>query len=351
MKRKTLKRGVLALLLATMITTTGCGASSKDSAEYASDSYDYATDDFYSNGINYSMSPSEDAMEESASEESGMDEGDAGTSNVEKSEIQNSNRKLIKTVDMQVETTEFDVLISKLTEKVDAAGGYIEQSDVYGNTGSSSDVRRANYTIRVPKNKLDNFLEAVAENSNITRKSESVEDVTLQYVDVQSKKEALEVERQRLLELIQEAQDIDTVLVIESKLTDIRYELESLESRLRTYDNQVDYSTVHMNVVEVKVYTPPKPESRLERLVDGFTSSVKGVFTDVLDFFVELIIILPYLVVWGLIIFAFVSVVKFFRKKRKAKKAAKLEAKKRLEEQKKQEVANKDENAQEKTTE
>ena len=333
MKRKTIKRSVLTLLLAAMIASTGCGSNSKNSAEYAMDSYNYATDDFYSNGINYSVTPSEDGMEESAVEESVPEEGTTGSSNVEMNEIPNSNRKLIKTVDMQVETTEFDVLVSKLTDKVSAAGGYIEQSDVYGNTGNYGDVRRANYTIRVPKNKLDNFLEAVAENSNITRKSESVEDVTLQYVDVQSKKEALEVERQRLLELIQEAQDIDTVLVIESKLTDIRYELESLESRLRTYDNQVDYSTVHINVVEVKVYTPPKSESRLDKMVDGFVSSVKGVVVDVIDFFIGFIIILPYLVVWGLIIFAFVSVVKFFRKKRKAKKAAKLEAKKRMEEQ------------------
>ena len=333
MKRKTIKRSVLTLLLAAMIASTGCGSNSKNSAENAMDSYNYATDDFYSNGINYSVTPSEDGMEESAVEESVPEEGTTGSSNVEMNEIPNSNRKLIKTVDMQVETTEFDVLVSKLTDKVSAAGGYIEQSDVYGNTGNYGDVRRANYTIRVPKNKLDNFLEAVAENSNITRKSESVEDVTLQYVDVQSKKEALEVERQRLLELIQEAQDIDTVLVIESKLTDIRYELESLESRLRTYDNQVDYSTVHINVVEVKVYTPPKSESRLDKMVDGFVSSVKGVVVDVIDFFIGFIIILPYLVVWGLIIFAFVSVVKFFRKKRKAKKAAKLEAKKRMEEQ------------------
>lgn len=339
----------MTLLLASMVALTGCGASSKNSAEYAADSYDYATDDFYSNDMNYSMEPSEGVTEESAVEESVSEEGAAGTSDINKGENQNSNRKLIKTVDMQVETTEFDLLISKLTEKVDAAGGYIEQSDVYGDTGSYDDVRRANYTIRVPKNKLDNFLEAVAENSNITRKSESVEDVTLQYVDVQSKKEALEVERQRLLELIAEAQDIDTVLVIESKLTDIRYELESLESRLRTYDNQVDYSTVHISVVEVKVYTPPKPESRLDKLVEGFTSSVKGVIEDVLDFFVGLIIILPYLVVWGLIIFAFVSIVKWINKKRKAKKQAKLEAKKRIEEQKKSENANK--NEQEKATE
>ena len=343
MRRKTLKKSIMTLLLASMVALTGCGASSKNSAEYAADSYDYATDDFYSNDMNYSMEPSEGATEESVAEES------AGTSDINKGENQNSNRKLIKTVDMQVETTEFDVVVSKLTEKVDTAGGYIEQSDVYGDTGSSDDVRRASYTIRVPKNKLDNFLEAVAENSNITRKSESVEDVTLQYVDVQSKKEALEVERQRLLELIAEAQDIDTVLVIESKLTDIRYELESLESRLRTYDNQVDYSTVHISVVEVKVYTPPKPESRLDKLVEGFTSSVKGVIEDVLDFFVGLIIILPYLVVWGLIIFAFVSIVKFINKKRKAKKQAKLEAKKRMEEQKKLENANK--NEQEKATE
>ena len=65
MKRKTLKRSVLTLLLATMIASTGCGSNSKNSAEYATDSYNYATDDFYSNGVQYNVIPSEDAMEES----------------------------------------------------------------------------------------------------------------------------------------------------------------------------------------------------------------------------------------------------------------------------------------------
>lgn len=313
MKKQTLKRIMATILLTTLTLLLGCGSSSSDSSTSATnDSAAYATDDFYSTE-NYNESATEDVTTDDTLLESG--------------ETKKSDRKLIKNVDMNVETTKFDKLVSKLSQKVDAVGGYIESSDVYGDGVKTGGTRSAQYSIRIPKDKLDDFLETVAENSNITRKSENVQDVTLQYVDVQSKKEALEVEQDRLLELLESAQDIDTIVVLESKLTEIRYQLESLESQLRTYDNQVDYSTVNIYIEEVEIYTPEEPESRLEKLTKGFVSSVKGVFEDVLDFFVGLIIILPYLVVWGIIIFAFVSIFKFISRKRRERKEMKEQKK------------------------
>ena len=56
----------------------------------------------------------------------------------------------------------------------------------------------------------------VSEIGNVTQKNESVEDVTLQYVDVESRKKALETEQERLMELLSSAENMEDLLAIES---------------------------------------------------------------------------------------------------------------------------------------
>lgn len=82
--------------------------------------------------------------------------------------------------------------------------------------------------IRIPADKLNEFVDIVGELGNVTQENESVEDVTLQYVDVESHKKALETEQARLMELLSTAENMEDLLSIESKLSDIRYEIEKL---------------------------------------------------------------------------------------------------------------------------
>lgn len=98
------------------------------------------------------------------------------------------DRKLIKTVDMSVETKEFDSLMASLERKVEELGGYIESLEVYNGRMYSYDStsRDASLTLRIPQNKLTDFLNEVSEISNVIHRSERVEDVTLTYVDMES---------------------------------------------------------------------------------------------------------------------------------------------------------------------
>ena len=57
------------------------------------------------------------------------------------------------------------------------------------------------------------------------------------------------------MELLSTAENMEDLLSIESKLSDIRYEIESYESQLRLLDNQIDYSTVHVEIFEVERMT------------------------------------------------------------------------------------------------
>lgn len=323
---------ISALLLAAVLLA-GCGSSYKATSDTAADGYDYdgayggsaqntaagaATDELYE-----SESWTEDAVaEEEVAEEESADSGD-GSAELENSVA--SNRKLIKRVSMSVETQEFDTLVAKIEQKVNALGGYLENANIYGNSYSYDNLRSAHFTARVPVGRLDDLVTSVGENSNVTSKSESATDVTLSYVDTKSRKEALEVEYERLMALLEKAEDIDTIVALETRLTDVRYEIQNLESTLRTYDNLVDYATVDISVEEVKVYTPEvtQPKTSWQKMSEGFLRSVRNIAYDVQDFAISLVINLPYLIIWAVIIAVIVLIIRGFIKRHKRKKAAK----------------------------
>ena len=153
--------------------------------------------------------------------------------------------------------------------------------------------------------------------------SRSTEDVTLQYVDTESRVNALKTEQTRLLELLSQADNMTDLLEIESRLTDVRDELERYASRLKVLENRVDYATVNLSISEVKEYTPVEEPTLWERISKGFRDNLEGVGDDLLDVLVWFIVSLPYLVVFAVVITIIVRVVKRIRRRRVAKKAAK----------------------------
>lgn len=237
------------------------------------------------------------------------------------------NRKFIITMNMSAETEDLDGLLESLNAKVTALNGYLEDQDVYN--GSSSATRRhrtVNMTVRIPVAQLDAFLEEVQSISNVVSSSRSTEDVTLTYVDTESRIAALKTEQARLTELLEKAEDLSDLLQIEDRLTEVRYQLERYSSNLRVMDNQIDYATIRLNIDEVKEYTPVAEKTRWEKMTEGFVRSLKDIGNGILDFFTAVIIDLPYLIIYGVIIAAIVFLVKFLNKKSKASKAKKAAA-------------------------
>lgn len=212
-------------------------------------------------------------------------------------EVESENRKLIKTVSLDVETKDYDGLLASLEAQIKELGGYVENLDCYG-----SSYRNAYITARIPTGKLDGFVSRVGEEANITSRSESVEDVTLQYVDLDSHIRMLQEEQERLLELLETAETVEDMITIESRLGEIRYQLESMNSQLRTIDNQVDYSTVHISIDEVVELTPAVELTDGERIAQGFSKSVADVCHGIKEFFIGLLINIPYIIVWGIVI-------------------------------------------------
>ena len=218
-------------------------------------------------------------------------------------------RKLIRTIYLDVETDEFDVLLEKLNQQIIALAGYVEQSDISGKSIQNEHSRRhAHMTVRIPSTNLNHFVTSVEESGNVTNKSETTTDVTIQYSDLESKKKSLSIEQERILELLEKADTLESVIALEERLSEIRYELESMESRLRLYDNQVEYSTIYVNVEEVKIYTPTAPLTIGERIEKGFTKNIENMKESFVDFIVWLAsstpILIPAIALFTLVIFS-----------------------------------------------
>lgn len=235
-----------------------------------------------------------------------------------------SDRKLIRTVNIRAETADQDTLLADLDAKVAELGGYVQNKSVNNNKSSS---RTATLVLRIPANKLDSFVDHVEGETNILSVNENAEDVTLKYISITSRITALETEEARLLELIEKAENLSALLQLESKLTEVRTKLEEYKSQLKVYDNLVDYATVNLTITEVKEYTVVEEEepSTWERISTGFVSSVKGAWSIVREIFVFFIVALPYLVLLAIVptivLVAVLVIIKIVKKRRNQPKS------------------------------
>lgn len=241
------------------------------------------------------------------------------TSSIARSPL--ANRKLIRNVSMSVETDAFDQLLEEIQKKVTELSGYTEQSDISGNR-SDYQSRYAWLTVRIPCDKLDQFISIVEDSGNVTRKSESVQDITLQYTDLESRKKTLTMEQERIWVLLEKADTLEAVIALEERLSEIRYELESMESQLKLFDNQVDYSTVDISVDEVLPanFTPTAPETVGQRIKKGLSRNIINMGQFATDLFVGLIVLMP---VW--IPLAAIAALVIFLVKRRLRRLHKIQ--------------------------
>lgn len=235
----------------------------------------------------------------------------------------NENQKLVRKLWLDAETEDLDALLSGIDSRVSKLGGYVEARDVYnGSQYSSARYRNADLTIRIPADRLNEFVEHVTQNTNIISSNETADDITLNYTATESRVKALETEQARLLELLEKAESMSDLLEIEERLTDVRAELEQVTSQLRIYDNQVNYGTVYLSVSEVKEYTDTtEPETVWQRIGKGLQESFKNLGEFFTETFVFVVVGLPYIVLVAAVLAVVIILLKLCRKKKNRKQA------------------------------
>lgn len=299
---------VTAALLVSVFLLVGCGSSvMNESLRDAMDAPQTSFDGKYSAGLsasdNYVYTESENSAVTTAPSSSVPDTG----------------RKLIKNVTLRLETKEFDMFQAELNARIQSFGGYVQSSSVDGGSYYSKNYRRyATVTARIPAEHLEAFVSGVSEISNVTSRSENTNDVTLSYYDMESHVKALRSEYDTLIGILEKCKELKDVISVQSRITDVLYQIESYQSKLNNYDNLVAYSTVTMNISEVERETVVDPETLGERITAGFNNTIAEISEDLEDFAVDFVVNLPYLLIWAAIIVAGVLILRgAFRKIRR----------------------------------
>lgn len=289
----------LVLLLA--LSITACSSSEK------------LSEDSFDSDANYS-GYTEDYLET----------GDIAESTLESKNSVTNNRKIIETITYSVQTKTFDDFVKKLEDNAIELGGYIESSDVSGNTYDDDSPRYASYVFRIPSDKVDEFTTTVSDNSTVTNKTVNTEDVTLQYVDIESRVNALESEKKALEDLLKNAQSTADIIEIRDMLTDVIYEIESNKSQLRTFDSLIDFTSITVDIHETEHPQVVEKQTVWQEISTNLSDNFRGVWEFVVDSFVFIVSSIPFLLLFGVylaVIFIIVKIVKRKSKKAKEKKA------------------------------
>lgn len=261
----------LALLLALVMTLAlvGCGASApKTEAFMDMTTSDDAAMDM---GFDAGGAPMEDYKEEAEYQNGAFEEYPSTTDNEKLKDV-----KMVYTANMDLQTLSFDKADSDISALVEEMGGYFEQRSI---SNRSSGYRYAEYTVRVPAEKFNDFCSQMGTLCHLVYKNESADNITESYYDTQSRLVTAQTKLERLQELLRRAESMEDIITIESAISETEWTIENLTGTLRTYDSLVGYSTVYMSLSEVYELAGQgqAPVTFGDRLGESFLDGLKSI--------------------------------------------------------------------------
>ncbi len=211
-------------------------------------------------------------------------------------------RKLIKTGNIEFEVSSVTETKERIASLVNESGGYIS-SDNQNNYGGGP---RFEQVVRIPSDKLDDFvtrIEALAK--KVDSKSISTQDVTEEFIDVETRLATKKELEARYRDLLKQAKTVKDIIEVEAQLNNVRGEIESMEGRLKYLNSQVSYSTLTVSYYEAVSGNYGFSYRFLNSFGDGWRS--------LLDFVIGIFAAWPFVIMAGLGVWLFVR----WRRKRR----------------------------------
>lgn len=272
------RRFALVLLLALCLLLLGCSSQSADSASGVSGAQ---TDLAYDESAGYD----------------GSFEADYG------------GHKVVRSASLSIDSSQFDVDLAALYGALERYGGYVESSTIDGRKPETykESGRRADLCLRVPSDQYYPFLEEVKRIGSLYQYSDNGQDITTSYVDTQTRLEVLRTQLDRLEGILAQSDNLSDILELENEISRVTLEIESLTSQLRQYDGLVNYATVEIGLYEENLISGSSEEKGVgQRIREGFTASLYGVWNFLVDVFVWFVSSLPVLLLLAVIAAAIV---------------------------------------------
>lgn len=217
------------------------------------------------------------------------------------------DKKIIKNASLNLEVKDYNSFYRSFREKVRSLGGYVAQEEQ-----TQSDYKIENtLTIKVPVDQFDNALALLTSNvEKINERKISSQDVTAEFVDTKSRMEAKKQVRQRYMDLLKQAKNMEEILSVQSEINGIQEEIESAAGRIEYLGHSSTFSTINLTYYQV-LNSSAKDNSKPSfgtKIIDSFKTGLGWIA----DLFIGLVSI------WPLFLLTFVLIIVY--KKIKAAK-------------------------------
>jgi hypothetical protein len=229
------------------------------------------------------------------------------------------NRMIAYEAYLTVRTKAVDELIEKVRSEVNTAGGYLVESSIQRIDGEK---KNAHLLLRIPSEAFNSLLSFVEENSDeLVERNVRGQDVTEEYVDLESRLKAKKVYEERLLSFLENAEKTEDLLKISEDLSVIQSEIEQVEGRMNYLRNRTDYASVNLTIRDSSITVPNISDNQQLNTVDRTKEAFVVSLNKIASFLSTLIVLfVGYLPIWlGLLLCG--SAAWFVTRKMKQKRA------------------------------
>ncbi len=213
------------------------------------------------------------------------------------------SEKMIYSASAEIETLDYEAAVDGVYALIDRVGGFLESSEISGADYASTSrgytiTRTARFVLRVPAESFAGASEQLNQLGNVTWLNTWAENITTQYYDTQSRMQAYETEAENLTQMLLLCDSVEEMIVVEDRLSEVQYQIDSLRSTLQNWQNQVDYSTITIRLQEVEEFTEAEPVqiSYGQRLVNQLQRALQSMGTFFQDLLLWLVGSLPTIV-------------------------------------------------------
>jgi len=232
--------------------------------------------------------------------------------------IERSNRMIVKNADVRLMVKDTDIAIDRATQIIADAGGYIVSSRVWYQDYYGNNLKYATVTVGIPVDQFERALLRLRDLAvRVVDETAAGDDVTEQYVDLQSQLTNLEATRARIQEFLKDAKTIDEALRINQELANIEAQIEQIKGRMNYLSDRSSYSTITINFEpEFPTLTPtptatPYPTAtpipwNPGQTFDDATGTVTILYQGIVNMLIWVVVVVlpillpPALIVWGL---------------------------------------------------
>ena len=207
-------------------------------------------------------------------------------------DINNNNadlegRKIIYNANSIINVKDIKSAYNSIVNKTQEVGGYIANSNIH-------DIN-SQITIKVPAQKLKEFLTYLDTLGDSKESSISTNDVTDQYTDTKSRVKNLKAQEEQILLIMKKAVTVDEILKIQNELSRVRGEIESYEGRINMWDKLVELSTVTVNLNKVQEIGGKEVKVAFiswNEIIKGMSNGFKGTLNFVVRFISSVFVVI-----------------------------------------------------------